>query len=336
MFQSYTCTVNGFAVSLTDVEAKRLKHHPAVARIEEEKLPADPYDPTADPYGPVPDRWFGGCEATADFPASLYNGKLIGAKIFNRGFLWSGNSVDPNDFPSARDGSGHGTWCAGEAAAAAGNANVSMEVSGQSYGAASGMAPRARIAMYKAMWMYNGYLTDIQAAVDAAVADGVDVLSLSLGRNPVSDYFIEIPYLNVAKVRLWRGGCCHVEAFVALAAGNSRGILILLSIRPPRALLNPSSLTPHDFCRRAGVFVAMSAGNAGPGTIQNAAPWYLTVGATHSTISRQFMAKLILGSELWGSELKGHHQTAELGKADSGERGGAKGIQLWRHGTDGQ
>ncbi|CAI5531401.1 unnamed protein product [Closterium sp. Naga37s-1] len=288
LFQSYTYTVNGFAVSLTNAEAKRLKHHPAVARIEEDKLfraltvdsptflklptslwasnggqsragedviigvvdtgiwPEHPSfaNTPADPYGPVPDRWFGGCEATADFPSSLCNGKLIGAKFFNSGFLQAGRTVDSADFLSARDGIGHGMWCAG---AAAGNANVSVEVNGQSYGAVSGMAPRARIAMYKALWMYEGYLSDIQAAVDAAVADGVDVLSLSLGRNPVSDYFIEIPSLNAAK---------------------------------------------------AGVFVTMSAGNGG--TVVNAAPWYLTVGAT--TISRQNLAKLTLGN---GVELRG-------------------------------
>ncbi|CAI5531463.1 unnamed protein product [Closterium sp. Naga37s-1] len=146
-------------------------------------------------------------------------------------------------------------------AAAAGNANVSVEMSGRSYGAASGVAPRARIAMYKALWWVKdfgaaaGTNSDLRAAVDAAVADGVDVLSLSLG-DSVREYFSHIHYMNAAK---------------------------------------------------AGVFVALVAGNEGPpspthdvGTLENVAPWYLTVGAT--TIGRQYLAKLILGN---GEEVRG-------------------------------
>ncbi|CAI7847737.1 unnamed protein product, partial [Closterium sp. NIES-53] len=87
--------------------------------------------------------------------------------------------------------------------AAAGNANGSVEMHGRSYGTASGVAPRARIAMYKALWRMQdggaaGMDSDIQAAVDTAVADGVDVLSLSLGSS-IPNYFSDIAYLNAAK-----------------------------------------------------------------------------------------------------------------------------------------
>ncbi|CAI7777465.1 unnamed protein product [Closterium sp. NIES-53] len=327
MFQSYTYTVNGFAVSLTAAEAKRLKQHPAVAWIEEDKpvraltvdsptflkLPTSlwaenggqsragedviigvidsgiwPEHPSfantpADPYGPIPARWFGGCAETVDFPASLCNGKIIGAKYFNSGFRKSGQSVDPiSDFSSARDGDGHGTWCSG---AAGGNANVSVVMGGRNYGSASGVAPRARVAMYKALWVVkgggaSGTNADIRAAVDTAVADGVDVLSLSLGGS-VPQYFSDIPYMNAAK---------------------------------------------------AGVFVALAAGNSGPpspmrvlGTLSNAAPWYLTVGAT--TIGRQYYATLSLGNgvELKGVSFGGTAQTANkvLLPASSAVRPGA-------------
>ncbi|GJP61012.1 hypothetical protein CLOP_g18221 [Closterium sp. NIES-67] len=135
------------------------------------------------------------------------------------------------DWLSPRDANGHGTWCAG---AAAGNRGVPM-----AGGKASGMAPAARLAMYKVFWMNKDGDTfadesDIIAAVNQAVADGVDVISLSLGGvNPMDTYFDDIAFLNA---------------------------------------------------NLAGVFVAFAAGNDGPPqgfrTLDNYAPFYLTVGAT--------------------------------------------------------
>ncbi|CAI5519697.1 unnamed protein product [Closterium sp. Naga37s-1] len=129
--------------------------------------------------------------------------------------------------------------------AAAGNGHVQYAAgTGYSYGNTSGMAPRARLAIYKVLWKQRDGQTlatysDIRAAVDAAVSDGVDVLSISLGGN-VPSYFSDIAYLNAAKAGV----------FIAMAAGNSG--------RP-----SPKKLV---------------------GTIGNASPFYLTVGA--SSISR--------------------------------------------------
>ncbi|CAI5986769.1 unnamed protein product [Closterium sp. NIES-64] len=211
----------------------------------------------SDPYGPAPSGWRGGCTVTDDFPEAACNGKLVGARYFVAGLLANQGSVSESlDFMSPRDGNGHGSWCAG---AAAGNANVSVEIHGRSYGAASGVAPRARIAMYKALWRMQdggaaGMDSDIWAAVDTAVADGVDVLSLSLGGS-IPNYFSDIAYLNAVK---------------------------------------------------AGVFVAMAAGNSGApssskavGTISNASPWYLTVGASLDTIASEEAGREVLVLSGW-------------------------------------
>lgn len=59
-------------------------------------------------------------------------------------------------------------------------------------GTAKGGSPKARVAAYKVCWPpINGsecFDADIMAAFDAAIHDGVDVLSISLGGDP-SDYF---------------------------------------------------------------------------------------------------------------------------------------------------
>jgi hypothetical protein len=54
------------------------------------------------------------------------------------------------------------------------------------FGKVSGMAPRARVAMYKALWstqdssVASGSGIDLLAAIDAAVGDGVDVINYSI------------------------------------------------------------------------------------------------------------------------------------------------------------
>ncbi|CAI7880606.1 unnamed protein product [Closterium sp. NIES-53] len=173
-------------------------------------------DNTTVPYEAPPTSWRGVCQTSDDFPAC--NNKLIGARYFSAGFREMTGDVEDltYDWASARDADGHGTWCA---AAAAGNSDVDVFTTrGQLVGMASGMAPRARVAAYKVFWSNSnsGGMTaawaDIEAAVNYAVADGVDVLSLSLGGlDPEATYFDDMPYLyaNLANVA------------VVYAAGNS-------------------------------------------------------------------------------------------------------------------
>ncbi|CAI7745782.1 unnamed protein product, partial [Closterium sp. NIES-54] len=85
---------------------------------------------------------------------------------------------------------------------AAGNAGVEVTTGGRTFGTASGMAPRARLAVYKALWIIGDYEgigsgSDLIAAAEKAVADGVDVISCSWGG--LAMYFQDLPYLRGLK-----------------------------------------------------------------------------------------------------------------------------------------
>ncbi|CAI7762251.1 unnamed protein product [Closterium sp. NIES-53] len=148
-------------------------------------------------YGPPPKHWKGACTGL-----KKCNGKVVGARHFLSAYEREYGKIAPGEYRSARDAGGHGTWCAG---AAVGNSGVVLtERDGTPIGTASGMAPRGRLAVYKALW-YNasegyGHDCDIFAAVDQAVADGVDVLSMSIGSGE-DTYFGDLPLLRAAEVR---------------------------------------------------------------------------------------------------------------------------------------
>ena len=83
------------------------------------------------------------------------------------------------DYLSARDVFGHGTYVA---SLAAGSYVKNASLNGLAAGCARGGAPLARLAIYKACWGQTGFANDasVLAAIDDAIHDGVDVLSLSL------------------------------------------------------------------------------------------------------------------------------------------------------------
>uniref|UniRef100_A0A0D9XJB8 Subtilisin-like protease n=1 Tax=Leersia perrieri TaxID=77586 RepID=A0A0D9XJB8_9ORYZ len=162
---------------------------------------------------PPPARWKGICEAGVDFPPSLCGRKLVGARSFSRGLRAAnggGGSGRRRVFASARDRDGHGTHTATTAAGAA-VANASLL--GYAAGTARGMAPGARVAAYKVCWPEGCLGSDILAGIDAAVADGVGVLSLSLGGGSA-------PYFRDT-VAVGAFGAAAAGVFVACSAGNS-------------------------------------------------------------------------------------------------------------------
>ncbi|CAI5961258.1 unnamed protein product [Closterium sp. NIES-65] len=210
----------------------------------------------------APTKWVGKCQTAPDFPRC--NNKVIGARAFNGGFVRYRGAIDGTlDYLSPRDSVGHGSWCA---SAAAGNSGVkAVNNRRQAIGATSGMAPRARLSVYKVFWKAKGDMSgsassvDIDAAIDAAVADGVDVISMSLGGvNPYAGYFDDTNFLYA-----------NQAGIVVVCAGGNNG---------------PPPLTQSIYR-----------------TIMHFSPFYLTVGA--SSTDRHYTSKLRLGTgvNLWGA-----------------------------------
>lgn len=165
-------------------------------------------------YRQIP-GWHGKCVPGDEFNASMCNQKLIGAQYFNA--AWGGNEgIDaqlPWEYNSPRDFGGHGTHTA---STAGGNAEVQATGAAAVFGKISGIAPRARIAVYKVCWQTpdggSCFNSDSVAAIDQAVADGVDVINFSISGSQTNFRdSVEIAFMYAA----------DAGVFVAASAGNS-------------------------------------------------------------------------------------------------------------------
>jgi len=213
----------------------------------------------------------GTCQEGEQFTIADCSTKVISARYFVEGF-GSENLGDATtasgEFVSPRDGDGHGSHTA---STAAGNLETPTTVDGVDFGPMSGVAPAAKIAVYKVCWSGPDptvqtddgcTTTDILTAINQAVADGVDVINYSIGGGAAQTTYSPTD-----------------DAFLGAAA--------------------------------AGVFVAASAGNDGPGasTLDNASPWITTVAA--STIP-SYEATVTLGD---GQEFAGASVSVDLDPA---------------------
>jgi subtilisin family serine protease len=189
----------------------------------------------------------GVCEAGDSFAGDECNTKVIGARSFSSTYESQTPPGQRTDFLSPRDGDGHGTHVA---STAAGNAGIAASVGGRSFGKISGVAPAAKLAIYKVAFtsatdeepaIYTG---DALAAIDAAVSDGVDVINYSVSGSDAVDDPVDLAFLSAAS---------------------------------------------------AGIFVATSAGNAGPeaSTANHVTPWVTTVAA--STVA-PYAGTVVLGN----------------------------------------
>lgn len=131
-------------------------------------------------------------------PALVCNDKLIG--------VWSFDSWD--DTPE--DELGHGTQLAGVAAGNVLNAPLTASLTRT----ISGVAPHANLIAYDACDSYGScYSSDVVAAIDQAVEDGVDVLNVSFAGSSYSNPWSD----SVAQALL---GAREAGVFVTSAAGN--------------------------------------------------------------------------------------------------------------------
>ncbi|CAI0413526.1 unnamed protein product [Linum tenue] len=140
---------------------------------------------------PPPAKWRGRCDFNGK---QTCNNKLLGA----RSFLGAGDTPVEKDL--------HGSHTASEAA---GSPVEGANVFGQANGTAMGIAPKAHLAMYKV----DETDSSVLAAIDAAIEDGVDVLSISMGNLVHYPFFDDVFVLGAFRA-IQKG------IFVSCSAGN--------------------------------------------------------------------------------------------------------------------
>ncbi|KAG8484769.1 hypothetical protein CXB51_021286 [Gossypium anomalum] len=215
LIRSYKRSFNGFAAKLTNEEAKKLASFKEVVSVFPSKVyhlhTTRSWDflglnqttkrnataesnvivgvidsgiwPESDSFsdegfGPPPKNKFTIGPTVIQIPESmfvyLYYGKLIGARVY---------TID-----SARDMDGHGSHTA---STAAGNNVRNASFYGLAEGIARGGVPSARIAAYKVCDDTGCTSENILAAFDDAIADGNDLLSVSLGPESSSEFYLD-------------------------------------------------------------------------------------------------------------------------------------------------
>ncbi|MEV6282533.1 S8 family serine peptidase [Kribbella sp. NPDC051770] len=162
----------------------------------------------------------GACTTGVQFTAANCTTKLISARYFVANF-GAGNIGTPEtgEYLSPRDGNEHGSHTS---STAAGAHDVEADLGGVPMGRISGVSPAAKVAAYKACWSGpiagpddDGCATgDLLAAIDAAVADNVDVINYSIGMASgaeSTDSVVDEAFRNAAASGI----------FVAAAGGNA-------------------------------------------------------------------------------------------------------------------
>ncbi|XP_058737533.1 subtilisin-like protease Glyma18g48580 [Vicia villosa] len=134
-------------------------------------------------FGPIPSKWRGGkaCQIRkfGKLKKNPCNRKLIGARFFSNAYEAYYGKLHPS-LLTARDFVGHGTHTL---STAGGNFVPDASIFAIGNGTVKGGSPRARVATYKVCWSLTDvadcFGADVLAAIDQAISDGVDIISLS-------------------------------------------------------------------------------------------------------------------------------------------------------------
>ncbi|XP_043714931.1 subtilisin-like protease SBT3.9 [Telopea speciosissima] len=294
---SYKHGFSGFAATLSDSQAKAVADFPGVIRVfpncihklhttrsweflglHSHEYPSDLLSKTNkgegtiigiiesgiwpesesfkdDNMGPIPSRWKGICQTGQYFSSTHCNKKIIGARWFVKGYE-KALEKPINTTGSAEYLSPRDKVGHGThcASTAAGRFVPNVSYQGLGTGLARGGAPLARLAIYKACW-FSGHCT---------AADLLKAFDKALHDG------VDILSVSMAPRVL------PLDDYV-VAMSNGIGVGAFHAVEK-------------------GITVVCAAGNAGPHsyTVQNSAPWIITVTAT--TIDRAFLTEITLGN----------------------------------------
>ncbi|KAJ1426812.1 Peptidase S8/S53 domain [Sesbania bispinosa] len=167
---SYTKSFNAFAAKLSEDEANMLSAMDEVNLVFENQ------------YRKLHTTrsWnFIGLPLTAKRRLKVERDIVVGLLDTGAKYFKADGRTDPLDILSPIDVDGHGTHTA---STATGNLVSNASLFGLANGTARGAVPSARLSVYKVCWSLSGCADmDILAAFDAAIHDGVDVISISIG-----------------------------------------------------------------------------------------------------------------------------------------------------------
>jgi subtilisin family serine protease len=189
----------GEGVIVADIDTGFWPENPSFAPLSEPRPDA----------ATIAAKFHGVCDTSGESPVTC-NNKVIGARFYDAAGLSTSN---PGEFTSPRDYDGHGSHTASTAA----GDPVEAVINGNDVGPLSGMAPAARLSIYKVLYenaantTAQGSTADIVAAVNDAINDGVDVINFSVGDNVDTFGAEELAFLNAAAAGV----------FVSAAAGNA-------------------------------------------------------------------------------------------------------------------
>ena len=213
--------IKGEGVIIGHVDGGVWPENPSFSdKVDANGKPVPYYEAGTVVYDPLPPGRFKGiCQTGEGFTTAMCNNKLVGARYFRAGWDAANVATYPTEYRSPRDDGGHGSHTL---STSGGNQNVTGNVAGTTIEGISGVAPRARLASYKSCYtplaaggargQGSCFPSDSIAAINAAVADGVDVINYSIGGSQTN-------FLDAVQVAFFNAAAAGV--FVSASAGNS-------------------------------------------------------------------------------------------------------------------